>query len=270
MDWRASVSNFRRHARSDAPGTGSARAALVALVLAGMPTQASPLTFVYVADPTASQHADHSTAEISITLGGNSARAGLGNHGVLGADGGYSFSAWSDGFLVTGGTGPASLAVSIGIDGIVHGASADSLYMLMRSDDVSTFTSSSMLAWAQSGMETSPGGTRLFAVETDATPDHSPRPDVTLPADTPVNATFVVMVPFVYGQSFYLASALDASGTADFLNSVAFGISAPSGATLTAASGFSYAPAVPEPGAAILLLAGIVAVFFWRRRNPVG
>lgn len=70
-------------------------------------------------------------------------------------------------------------------------------------------------------------------------------------------------LPFSYGESFYIASYLGAEalgfGTADFYGSAHFGATAPGGAALLGASGTTYlqAAAVPEPGGAWLMLAGL-------------
>jgi hypothetical protein len=80
-------------------------------------------------------------------------------------------------------------------------------------------------------------------------------------------------VEFTYGRPFYLISVLGASsndfGALSAFNSARFGVSAPTGATLTADAG-NYAAAVPEPTSAALLLAGCgVFASIRRLRRPV-
>jgi hypothetical protein len=75
---------------------------------------------------------------------------------------------------------------------------------------------------------------------------------------------------YIDGEPVYLAGVLltyaEQSGSANFLSTAQFGISASGGGTLITTSGFAYAQAVPEPGEWVMMLTGLVLIGFWARR----
>lgn len=89
-----------------------------------------------------------------------------------------------------------------------------------------------------------------------------------------VDITLNAELSFIQDQPIYVLSALladvgDAGGTAVFLNSAHFGISAPIGASITTGSGLPYASAaaVPEPSTWLLIGAGVVLAALRLRRS---
>jgi hypothetical protein len=170
--------------------------------------------------------------------------------------GAYAESIWADAFVIRGGTGSATVHVSVRVDGWLDGA----------------------------GQPGGPGSNAFYALfigdapmfcEFDAL---SCGGRLAIPLTEPLSGTQVLGadIPFTYDQPFYVASYLGAevvggaAGVADFFHSAHFGISAPTGATLTAESGTLY-PAVvsvPEPAAVWLLLLGLPGAVWVRFSRP--
>jgi hypothetical protein len=198
---------------------------------------------------------------------GQKARASLGDNGVAmpSGGGGYAVSAWSDGFVVTGGSGTASLNLSVQLHGTLIDPQ-DAHYALLKSDDPNAFSPASIIS--EGVATTGPAGTtQVLYVEVDDSFDHSDHGATSLPSGF-VNQVFNMNVSFTYGQTFYLASVLDIGGHGDFYNSADFGITAPVGAGITSLSGTLYpAAAVPEADTYAMMLAGLSLVGFAARRR---
>lgn len=189
------------------------------------------------------------------------ARAGFGSNGFAARSGAAGVSIWSDGFLVSGGTGHGSAAVSVRIDGIVVGNSPDMSYTLFLSDDpfdVQTILDS-LLDDDQNPQV--PGATAVLHTEIFHDGFHP---------EGAIGLTLRGSIPFTYDQTFYLASLLGgdvgfAGHGEDFFDSADFGITAPGGATLFTRSSTVYASAVPEPGELAILMVGVLGVLVCRR-----
>jgi len=203
-------------------------------------------------------------------VAGQKARASYGDNGVaLPSGGGYAVSAWSDGFVVNGGSGTGTLNLSVQLHGTLL-VEADVIYALLMSSDPDAFSPAAIVSDADAGYIQLPGTTPVLLVEVDDTPDYPAGSGaISLPSGF-VDQQFNVSVSFTYGQTFYLASVLDIGGYGDFYNSANFGISAPDGTSITSLSGTPYpAVAVPEPETWAMLLAGLglVGVAARRRRG---
>lgn len=215
---------------------------------------------------------DQSVTGTASVLGadGQKARASYGDNGVaLPNGGGYAVSAWSDGFVVNGGSGGGTLNLSVHLHGTLFDPQ-DVNYALLLSGDPNAFSSAAIVADAGAGYINLPGTTHVLLVEVDATPDYpSGSGAIALPVG-PVDQLFSVSIPFVYGQALYLASVLDIGGYGDFYNSASFGITAPDGASINSLSGALYpTAAVPEAETYAMMLAGLGLVGFAARRHKV-
>lgn len=198
-------------------------------------------------------------------VAGQKARASFGDNGVaIPSSAGYAVSAWSDGFVVTGGSGAGSLNLSVQLHGTLIDPQ-DVHYALLKSDDPNAFSPATIIT---DGVATVPTDTtQVLYVEVDDSLDHGDHGAISLPSGF-VNQVFNVSVSFTYGQTFYLASVLDIGGHGDFYNSAVFGVTAPEGANITSLSGTLYpAAAVPEADTYAMILAGLGLVGFMARRR---
>jgi hypothetical protein len=242
---------------------------------------ASPFTYAAYGPPLGDKppvfldDAQSTSGAVSI-LGseGQQARASFGSNGVALPSGlspngwGYAFSAWSDGFVVNGGSGTGILNFSVQLHGTLF--DEDAVFALIMSDNPDAFSPASIAEDAFNGFTNIPGTAPVLLVEVAETQEATPGPGVySFPLGS-VDETFNVNVPFTYGQTFYLASVLDITAQGDFYNSANFGITAPVGASITSLSGTSYpAAAVPEPETYAMLLAGLGLVGFAARRRAL-
>jgi hypothetical protein len=188
---------------------------------------------------------------------------------------------WTDGFLVTGGTGSGTLAVSSQLHGAVAG-NVDLFFMLFVSPQPFE------LATLNAAIEAADGAWQLQLPNATRVMFTGVANRCGLPAasnncghvpfenyDGPLDLVMNVGVPFTYGQRFYTLTILGGGvsvfgGSIDFFDSANFGITVPAGATLSTNSGTAYAAAVPEPATWLLMLAGALTLCLRRRgsRRP--
>lgn len=211
-------------------------------------------------------------------------RSSFGSNGFAGqtqggidreVDGG---SIWTDGFTITGGSGTGIATLGTHLQGTLAGASmtAYALYVSSQPFDLQVIIATVGAApgfWAVQ----LPGATRVpYTGAANGCGQPHPMGDCGhVPYENwqgPLDVTMSAGVPFTYGQTFYVASLLAGGvgidgGSASFMNSADFGITAPAGAALQALSGTAYVNAVPEPPAALLLAAGALLVLVTRQRT---
>lgn len=163
---------------------------------------------------------------------------------------------FTDGFTITGGTGTAF--TSTNLSGVV-GASPDAFmtYAVLKSE--TPFTNLDVLAEALAYVlltgELPPTLEAVHSTIAMAGETFEPLPTGSY--------TYTSGVP-VYLAGVLLAYA-EQSGSASFLTTAQFGIT-PSG-SLSTTSGFVYAQAVPEPGAWVMMFAGLALLAFVARRR---
>ena len=189
-------------------------------------------------------------------------------------------SGWSDGFIVTGGTGSGVLSMSSRIQGSVSGH-GEMFFALFVSDQpfelgaiLSSVSAANGLWQAQL-----PNADRLLhtGVANRCGLPGASRECGHVPYENfqgPLELTLRADVPFTYGQTLYVASLFGGGvgtfgGSESFLNSANFGITVPVGAALQAQSGTVYAAAVPEPSIALMLGMGLALVAARRWRSSV-
>jgi hypothetical protein len=254
------------------------RAALAAAAFsaAGL-TAAAPLTpFNYVLVDVFAGGPSDGTSVLSSTTGPvlvergvtagafGKARAAFGSNEFAAQSKAAGGSMWSDGFVVTGGTGSGMLAVSVQIEGTVVGASPDMSYTLFLSDnpfDAQTILDSLMIDDQNPSV---PGASSVLHTEIFHDGFH--------PTGA-LNIMLVGNIPFAYGQPFYLASLFGgdvgvAGDSEEF--SAAFGITAPAAAVLQTQSQAVYASAVPEPATPVLVAMAALCVLLFGHRNTTG
>lgn len=162
----------------------------------------------------------------------------------------YAESIWSDAFVVHGGSGQSTAHIAVRVEGSLDGlgqpggTGPNAFYALYVSDKPITCD---LDALACTG-------------------------SLAIPLTEPLSGVRYLQadIEFTYDTPFYLASYLGAevvggsTGVADFFHSAHFGVSAPDGAALTAASGTLYqtASAVPEPQSFLTFVVG--ALLAWR------
>lgn len=174
--------------------------------------------------------------------------------------GAYAETSWSDAFTILGGAGAGTLKVNVRLEGSFEGTGTpggpgpNSIYALFASDTPITL-----------GSEATGEGLLGFLNNGDTPPDGS-HYVIGLHEAFSGTQVFTAEIPFIYGQTFYLASYLGAEvlgeGAADFYGSSHFGATAPGGSVIQGWSGTTYllASAVPEPIGVALLLAGVTAL----------
>ncbi|MBT9611059.1 PEP-CTERM sorting domain-containing protein [Aquabacterium sp.] len=195
------------------------------------------------------------------------ARGELGSNGFLATSGAAGFSAWSDGFTLTGGSGAGELDISVSIHGAITGTEADMAYGLYVSSTPFSVDSETGLNDVNVAAALANATRVLWYVIDDA----NGSPNVTLTGK--LNVTF--------GQTFYLLSHMSGDvctrledesqagctgGSEDFYNSAVFGLTAPTSAAINTLSGHGYAAAVPEPESLALFVMGLITVSVASRR----
>jgi hypothetical protein len=194
------------------------------------------------------------------------ARADFGSNGFAAQSGAAGLSLWSDGFVVNGGTGSGQITVSVLIDGVVLGSTPDMSYSLFLSSN--PFDAQSILdALAIDDQDPQvPDSSTVLHTEIFHSGFHP---------EGAISLTLRGIIPFTYGQTFYLASLFGGDvgltgHSEDFFSSADFGITAPGGSTLVTQSHTVYASAVPEPGMLALVALAVLCVLFWRGRAAAG
>jgi len=186
------------------------------------------------------------------------ARAVFGSNGFAILSGAAATSGWSDGFLITGGAGASLVNVSVDVHGSVVGSEADMSYTLFASANPFDLQAIADATTVDNQNPMVPGADRILHTEI-------------FNGQGPSDVTLIGTLPFVFGQTFYLASVFlgdvcglhqpgCTGGSEDFFSSTDFGITAPPGAALSTLSGTTYAAAVPEPATWCLLCAGLLAI----------
>jgi len=194
-----------------------------------------------------------------------------------------ALSAWTDDFVVTGGTGAGKALISVNITGrFGEGYGSSGGYGLWLStpaelrSEVTEFLNTDPTAWLADTIDQPEDGGETLKVAYLANvlkPGHTD-PGLSLPGGSPFGGLFTTEIAFNYGEAFSIASVLFGAandfGSLSAMNSAHFGISVLDnlGASITTSSGTAYAAAVPEPQTPAMLLAGVaVVVACVRRRN---
>jgi hypothetical protein len=179
----------------------------------------------------------------------------------------YGGSIWTDGVTVLGGSGANVATFDTRIQGSITGQ-AEMNYALFVSSQ--PFDAAVMLANISASDAFSfiafPNATRvmLTGVATNCGSLH-PLGDCGRVSyenyQGALDTTLSANVPFVYGQTFYVASVFEGGvealgGSNSFLNSADFRVTVPVGNTVQALSGTSYVAAIPEPPIAMLFATG--------------
>jgi PEP-CTERM motif len=167
---------------------------------------------------------------------------------------------WSDGFVVAGGTGSASVALSTRLTGRVVGV-AELNYALFASP--APFDLQVVIDEIEAGdFGEEPqlsNATRLLFAHDET-------------VSGAVDLSLFGSLTFTYGQPFYLlagfAGEVNPGNSMNFYNSADFGITVPASAVLQPLSGSAYAAAVPEPATWLLFAAGLGAAAAFARRRP--
>lgn len=172
-----------------------------------------------------------------------------------------AFSVWVDRFVVQGGTGTGTAAVSALVSGRFGSQPGGfGAYDLMQVDSGDAGNDAQAVADFLRDETTSYTGlirSVLSVAQEVPAPGHGGDVAVVAPGAS-FGGTLKGQVSFTYGRPFYLISLLTASandlGSLSAFNSAHFGITAPAGAVLVSTAGVSYAAAVPEPSTAALAL----------------
>ncbi|CAH0352517.1 PEP-CTERM sorting domain-containing protein [Aquabacterium sp. CECT 9606] len=193
-----------------------------------------------------------------------------------------ALSAWTDNFLITGGTGSGTVKISANVTGrFGQGYGSGGGYGLWLSTpdelrtEVTEFLSTDPTAWLLETIdEPEDGGETLMLsyLANVLKPGHTD-PGLLVAPGSQFGGVFTTEVPFTYGESFSIASVLfgfaNDTGSLSAMNSAHFGISVlnNAGAIVTTGSGMVYTAAVPEPQTQAMLLAGLAVLAFTALRR---
>lgn len=189
------------------------------------------------------------------------ARAGFGNSGAYAVTDGvdpnrwaFGETWWADSFTVAAGAGSGELTIAVSVSGVLAGEGRAN-YALYVSQQ--PFRYEVLKAWLDCRPQ-----------RQDCIPFPPANSEALIPMTLPASGQTVLTakLAFNYDRPVYIASYFGVEtwgvGSADFYGSAHFGVTAPTGAVLSTASGTLYplASAVPEPHAVLLTGLGLVAV----------
>jgi hypothetical protein len=196
------------------------------------------------------------------------ARAELGSNGFMASSGAAGFSAWSDGFTLTGGSGAGDLTISVSIHGELVGTAADMVYGLYVAK--TPFSVDSEVGFNDENLGAALANANLLLSYSMTDSNASP------------NTTLIGKLNFTFGEKFYLFSYLGgdvctplepgrikpcSGGSEDFYHSAVFGLTAPAAAAVSTLSGHEYVAAVPEGGPVALFVVGLLTLSMSGRRT---
>lgn len=196
-----------------------------------------------------------------------------------------ALSAWTDDFLITGGTGKGTALISANVTGrfgLGRGSGGGYGMWLSTPDELQTevtqFLSTDPTAWLLETIdEPEDGGeTLILSYLANVLKPGFTDPGLALAPGSQFGGVLMTEVPFTYGESFSIASVLfgfaNDTGSLSAMNSAHFGISVLNNvdAAVTTSSGVAYAAAVPEPETQAMLLAGLAVLACSARRNSRG
>lgn len=186
-----------------------------------------------------------------------------------------AISIWAEEFVITGGTGTGSVLVSAAVTGQFgpkpapsYGGSGAYFLFVAEAAEIDALFAQPLAYMNEADFS----GATLSLVQNVLKPGLTDDGE-SLPQGSAFGRTLTGTIEFTYGEPFYVVSVLGGYandfGVLDAFNSAEFGITAPAGAALTAASGFTYAAAVPEPSTYALLAAGFAIVGCCVRRRSM-
>lgn len=193
-----------------------------------------------------------------------------------------AMSAWTDDFVVTGGTGAGTALISVRVTGrFGDGYGSSGGYGMWLStpealrSEVTEFLRTDPTAWLIETLDEPEDGDETLIVSYLANvlkPGHTD-PGLSLPGGSSFGGVFTAEIQFRYGEPFSLASVLFGSandfGSLSAMDSAHFGISVPKNANaiVVSSSGTVYAAAVPEPVTPALMVSGLAVILAFAARK---
>lgn len=184
-----------------------------------------------------------------------------------------ALSVWSDGFVMTGGSGFGTAEVSTTITGQFGGLGAGGEYSLFYASatDLSNLQSDP-IAYLFTHLDNGPSA--ILTLTQNVVDSSRFTEQNNFPPGSSFGGTLTGTVNFTYGETFYLVSMLagfaNDTGSLSALNSAEFGISVAGnpGAQITSSTAAIYPlAAVPEPETYAMMLVGLGLVGFAARRR---